>query len=197
MEYLDPWTSRAFAVSDHQIAHVYVANPADLDAVRDVCSSLDGVGEVLEGESLAAAGLAHERSGELVLLAERDAWFTYHYWLDNERAPDFGQQVEIHRKPGYDPAELFWDPDDERGAKLRGGLALARKKLGMRYVLSVVGLDASKYVAGTHGLLPEEAEDAPVFMCSEAAFARDRIGAAEVRDLLLDLAGVREAARTP
>ena len=81
--------------------------------------TLDGVGEVLEGESLAAAGLDHERSGELVVLAERDAWFTYHYWLDNAHAPDFGRQVEIHRKPGYDPAELFLDPDDEKGAKLR------------------------------------------------------------------------------
>ena len=111
------------------------------------------MGEVLEGESLAAAGLNHERSGELVVLAERDAWFTYHYWLDNEHAPDFGRQVEIHRKPGYDPAELFFDPDDEKGAKLRGGIALARKKTGMRYVLSVVGLDASKHVKGTHGLL--------------------------------------------
>ena len=168
MEYLDPWTSRAFAVSDHQIAHVYVANPADLPAAREAIAALDGVGEMLEGESLAAAGLSHERSGELVVLAERDAWFTYHYWLDNAHAPDFGRQVEIHRKPGYDPAELFLDPDDEKGAKLRGGLALARKKAGMRYVLSVVGLDASKYVKGTHGLLPPGDEDGPVFLCSEA-----------------------------
>ena len=114
-----------------------------------------------------AAGLDHERSGELVVLAERDAWFTYHYWLDNAHAPDFGQQVEIHRKPGYDPAELFMDPDDEKGAKLRAGLALARKKTGFRYVMSVVGLDASKYVKGTHGLLPDNDEDAPVFLCSE------------------------------
>ena len=195
MEYLDPWTSRAFSVSDHQIAHVYVANPADLDAVRSVVSGLDGVGEVLEGESLAAAGLNHERAGELVALAERDAWFTYHYWLDNDRAPDFGRQVEIHRKPGYDPAELFWDPDDERGAKLRGGVALARKTLGMRYVLSVVGLDASKYVMGTHGLLPSDPVDGPVLLCSEGGFARDAIAAVEVRDLLLDLCGVREGAR--
>src|SRR3954468_6980904 len=195
MEYLDPWTSRAFSVSDHQIAHVYVSDPADLDAVRSTLSSLEGVGEVLEGESLAAAGLNHERSGELVALAERDAWFTYHYWLDNARPPDFGRQVEIHRKPGYDPAELFWDPDDERGAKLRGGLALARKTAGFRYVLSVVGLDASKYVAGTHGLLPSDPVDGPVFLCSESSFARDSIAAVEVRDLLLDLCGVRESAR--
>jgi predicted AlkP superfamily pyrophosphatase or phosphodiesterase len=195
MEYLDPWTSRAFCVSDHQIGHVYVANPADVPAVRELLENLDGVGEVLEGESLAAAGLNHERSGELVVLAERDAWFTYHYWLDNAHAPDFGQQVEIHRKPGYDPAELFFDPDDERAAKLRGAKALVRKKTGFRYVLSVVGLDASKYVKGTHGLLPPGDEDGPVFLCSETAFARDRIAATEVRDLLLDLTGVRESAR--
>ena len=129
------------------------------------------------------------------MLAERDAWFTYHYWLDNAHAPDFGRQVEIHRKPGYDPAELFLDPDDEKGAKLRGGIALARKKTGMRYVLSVVGLDASKYVQGTHGLLPADDLDGPVFMCSDGAFARDRVAATDVRDLLLDLAGVREGAR--
>ena len=195
MEYLDPWTSRAFAVADHQIAHVYVADPVDIPRAREAIAELDGVGEVLEGESLAAAGLNHERSGELVALAERDAWFTYHYWLDNAHAPDFGRQVEIHRKPGYDPAELFWDPDDEKGAKLRGGIALARKTLGMRYVLSVVGLDASKYVKGTHGLLPDNDLDAPVFMSSESAFARDRVAATDVRDLLLDLAGVRESAR--
>jgi predicted AlkP superfamily pyrophosphatase or phosphodiesterase len=196
MEYLDPWTSRAFAVADHQIAHVYVKDPADLDAARDVLASLDGVGQVLEGESLAAAGLAHARAGELVALAERDAWFTYHYWLDNAHAPDFGQQVEIHRKPGYDPAELFMDPDDAR-VKLRAGAALARKKAGMRYVMSVVGLDASKHVKGTHGLLPETELDAPVLLSSEGAFARDRVAATGVRDLLLDMAGVTEAARAP
>jgi predicted AlkP superfamily pyrophosphatase or phosphodiesterase len=190
MEYLDPWTSRAFAVSDHQIAHVYVPNAADLPAAREAIAALDGVGEILEGEALGTAGLAHERSGELVVLAERDAWFTYHYWLDNAHAPDFGQQVEIHRKPGYDPAELFMDPDDEKGAKLRAGLALARKKTGFRYVMSVVGLDASKYVKGTHGLLPDNDEDAPVFLCSESSVARDRIAATDVRDLLLELSGV-------
>lgn len=189
MEYLDPWTSRAFAVADHQIAHVYVADPAEIPAVREVVRVLPGVGELLEGEALAARGLAHARSGELVALAERDAWFTYHYWLDNERAPDFGRQVEIHRKPGYDPAELFMDPDDKR-VKLRAGAALARKAAGMRYVLSVVGVDASKYVKGTHGLLPETELDAPVLLCSDASRARDRIAATDVRDLLLDLAGV-------
>jgi predicted AlkP superfamily pyrophosphatase or phosphodiesterase len=184
MEYLDPWTSRAFAVADHQIAHVYTS---DVAATRSALSGLEGVASLLSGSDLADAGLAHERSGELVALAERDAWFTYHYWLDNERAPDFGRQVEIHRKPGYDPAELFFDPDDERGAKLRGGLALARKTVGMRYVLSVVGLDASRHVRGTHGLLPDADVDAPVFLCSDASVSRSRIAATEVRDVLLEL----------
>ncbi len=192
MEYLDPWTSKAFAVADHQIAHVYTS---DVAAAREALTGLDGVATLLEGSALADAGLAHERSGELVALAERDAWFTYHYWLDNEHAPDFGRQVEIHRKPGYDPAELFFDPDDERGAKLRGGLALARKTVGMRYVLSVVGLDASRHVRGTHGLLPDADIDAPVFLCSDTSVARSRIAATEVRDVLLDLAGVSSAAR--
>jgi hypothetical protein len=186
MEYLDPWTSRAFCVSDHQIGHVYVPNAADIPAVREVLAGLDGVGEILEGESLAAAGLNHERSGELVVLAERDAWFTYHYWLDNKHAPDFGQQVEIHRKPGYDPNELFLDPDD-RFVKLRAAAALARKKAGLRYSLQVVPLD-SRHVKGTHGLLPTTAEDAPVLICSEPEHARERIAATDVRDLMLELA---------
>jgi len=194
MEYLDPWTSRAFAVADHQIAHVYVKDPRDVEVTR-AALQISGIAELLDEEGKQAAGLAHERSGELVALAERDAWFTYHYWLDNAHAPDFGRQVEIHRKPGYDPAELFMDPDDEKGAKLRAGLALGRKMTGFRYVMSVVGLDASKYVKGTHGLLPPSDEDGPVFLCSEGSFARERIAASDVRDVLLELSGVAEHVR--
>ncbi|GGL04572.1 alkaline phosphatase family protein [Sphaerisporangium melleum] len=189
MEYLDPWTSRAFAVADHQVAHVYVADPADVPAVAKLCAALPGVGEVLDQEGKAAHGLDHPRSGELVLLAERDAWFTYYYWLDDDRAPDFARLVEIHRKPGYDPAELFFDPDDPLGAKRRAGVALLRKKLGMRYLMSVVGLDAgARAVRGSHGLLPADPADAPVLLCSDPSAARDRFEAVEVKDLLLRLA---------
>ena len=195
MEYLDPWTSRAFAVADHQIAHVYVrTRPTSRPRARR--SPRSRAWARCSRARRWRHGLAHERSGELVVLAERDAWFTYHYWLDNAHAPDFGRQVEIHRKPGYDPAELFMDPDDEKGAKLRAGLALARKTTGFRYVMSVVGLDASKHVKGTHGLLPPGDEDGPVFLCSEESHARERVAATDVRDLILDLSGVREAART-
>jgi hypothetical protein len=193
MEYLDPWTSRAFAVADHQIAHVYVKDPRDVEVAR-AALQIPGIAELLDEEGKQAAGLAHERSGELVALAERDAWFTYHYWLDDARKPDFAKGVEIHRKPGYDPNELFFDPEDKL-VKLKAGLTLARKKAGLRYSMQVVPLD-SRFVKGTHGLLPETALDAPVLLCSEREGARDRIAAADVRDLLLDLCGAPLSARS-
>jgi len=188
MEYLDPWTSAAFAVADHQIAHVYVRDGAEVPRVRELLESEAGVDVVLEGEAKAAAGLDHPRAGELVAVAEPEAWFTYYYWLDPERAPDFARTVEIHRKPGYDPAELFLDPDD-RLVKARAGAALARKKLGLRYVMNVVPLDP-RHVRGTHGRLPADARDAPVLLCSDPHHQRERIGSVEVSDLMLDLLGV-------
>lgn len=186
MEYLDPWTSRAFAVADHQIAHVYVRDSGDIPRAREIVAGLPGVDVVLEGDAKADAGLGHERAGELVAVAEADAWFTYYYWLSDDRAPDFARTVEIHRKPGYDPAELFLDPGD-RYVKPRAGLALARKKAGLRYVMNVVPLDP-RHVKGTHGRLPADAQDGPVLLCSEPALKRDRIVATDVRDLLLELA---------
>ena len=109
MEYLDPWTSRAFAVADHQIAHVYVRDPADVAAVAKLCAALPGVAEVLDADGKAAHGLDHERAGELVLVAEPDAWFTYYYWLDDARAPGL-------RPAGRDPPQ----------ARLRPGRAVLR-----------------------------------------------------------------------
>jgi predicted AlkP superfamily pyrophosphatase or phosphodiesterase len=189
MEYLDPWTSRAFAVADHQIAHVYVDDPADLPLVRKLCAELPGVAEVLGEAEKAAHGLDHERAGDLVLVAEPGAWFTYYYWLDDARAPDFARLVEIHRKPGYDPAELFFDPAAPAAAKRRTGVALARKKLGMRYLMSAIGLDAgAAAVRGTHGRLPDDPQDGPVLLCSQPHGAREQYRATEVKQLLLDLA---------
>ena len=95
--------------------------------------------------------------------------------------------MEIHRKPGYDPAELFMDPAD-RTVKLRAGLALARKRAGLRYMMSVVPLDP-RLVRGSHGLLPRTDDDGPVLLCSDPTPARERIHAREVRDLLLELSG--------
>ncbi|MDR8414796.1 alkaline phosphatase family protein [Nonomuraea sp. 3-1Str] len=186
MEYLDPWTSRAFAVADHQVAHVYVRDPADVPAVARLCAALPGVAEVLGEEHKTARGLGHPRSGELVLLADPHAWFTYYYWLDDARAPDFAPLVEIHRKPGYDPAELFFDPAGPGRARRRAALALLRKKAGMRYVMDVVGLDAGAgAVRGSHGLLPRDPADGPVLLCSDRSAARDHLAATEVKDFLL------------
>lgn len=187
MEYLDPWTSRAFAVADHQVAHVYVDDPDDLERVRKLCEGLDGVAEVLDRDGQAAYGLDHERAGDLVLVAAPTAWFTYYYWDDDDRAPDFARAVEIHRKPGYDPAELFFDPED-RAVKLKAGLTLARKMVGLRYAMKVVPLDPAP-VRGTHGRLPARDEDGPVLLCSRPGVVGERIAATGVRDLLLELAG--------
>ncbi|MBU2666094.1 alkaline phosphatase family protein [Actinoplanes bogorensis] len=189
MEYLDPWVSRAFAVADHQVAHVYVRDPGDVAAVAKLCSTLPGVDSVLSDKS--DVGLDHPRAGELVLVAEPDSWFTYYYWLDDARAPDFARSVEIHRKPGYDPAELFFDPADPGAARRRAITAVARKKIGLRYVMNPVGLDAgAQAVRGSHGRLPTNAEDAPVLLCSDPSAVRESVSAVEVKALLLGLAGL-------
>ncbi|MGH9000557.1 MAG: nucleotide pyrophosphatase/phosphodiesterase family protein [Acidimicrobiia bacterium] len=174
MEYLDPYTSGAFAVADHQVAHVYVRDQSRMAAVADLLAGLDGVDEVLDDKGKAAAGLDHPRAGDLVAVAEPGAWFTYYYWLDDDRAPDFARTVEIHRKPGYDPAELFMDPAD-RLVKAKAGVALAKKKVGLRYTLPVVPLDPS-CVRGTHGRPVDDPADGPVLVASDARLAPDGDG---------------------
>ncbi len=186
MEYLDPWTSRAFAVADHQVAHIYVRRREDEPAVAELMNDVSGVAEVLGDVGKKEYGLSHARSGELVAIAAPDAWFTYYYWLDDDRAPDFAAVVDIHRKPGYDPAELFFDPNDP-AVRLRAAAALARKKLGLRYAMRTVSLDPSQ-VRGSHGRLDAEAADSPVLLCTDAAEATERVSAAQVKDLLLRLA---------
>ncbi|MFI0723377.1 alkaline phosphatase family protein [Streptomyces sp. NPDC021224] len=188
MEYLDPWTSRAFAVADHQVAHLYVHDPADLPRVRAVVGELPGVDEVLDRAGQERLRVGHERAGDLVAVAEPDAWFTYYYWLDDDLAPDFATGVEIFRKPGYDPAELFLDPTDPT-VKVRAAMSVAKLKLGIRTSLQVVGLDPT-CVRGSHGRLPDDPRDGPLLLCSDPAYGKDRFHATEVKDLLLRLAGL-------
>lgn len=144
-EQLMPGESAAFAVCDHQLAHIYVKDPARREEVRALLLSTPGVDHVVEP---AALELDHPRSGEWIALAQPDAWFTYYYWKDDRRAPDFARTVDIHRKPGYDPAELFLT------SKPRALFRLAQKKLGFRYRMDVIPLDAT-LVRGSHGLRPE------------------------------------------
>jgi predicted AlkP superfamily pyrophosphatase or phosphodiesterase len=183
-ELLDAGASPAFAVADHQVAHVYVNDPRAMSAVECELKNTPGVAHVYAGDARRGFHLDHPRSGELVVLAEPDAWFTYYYWLDDARAPDFARTVDIHRKPGYDPAELFLDPSIA-APKLKVGWKLAKRTLGMRTLLDVIPLDAS-LVKGSHGLPPRDAGDGAVLMTSSPELLeRDAIEPTDVRDLIL------------
>ncbi len=151
-EMLDTFESKAFAVADHQVAHVYVDGIPTAE-VRSLMEEIDGVDRICEPAELE---LDHPRSGELIALARPDAWFAYPYWLDDSRAPDFARTVDIHRKPGYDPCELFLT------SPVRAALRLAQKKLGFRCRIDVVPLDPT-LVKGSHGLQPPEGQG-PVFI---------------------------------
>ena len=184
-EQLDAGASQAFAVADHQVAHVYVARPELVPEVAALLRELPGVERVLDEVGKREAGLDHPRSGELVAISDAQSWFTYYHFLDDGRAPDYARTVDIHRKPGYDPAELFVDPQ-LRAAKLRIGLRLAQKMLGMRYLMDVIPLDGT-LVRGSHGRLTDHADAGPLFITSHPELLREGpVAATEVRDLLLD-----------
>jgi predicted AlkP superfamily pyrophosphatase or phosphodiesterase len=184
-ELLDAGASEAFAVADHQLAHVYVSRPELVPEVAACLKSLPGVETVMDALGKRAAGLDHPRSGELVAVACADSWFTYYYFLDNARAPDFARTVEIHRKPGYDPAELLFDPKI-RLPKLAVATRLARKALGMRYLMDVIGLDAT-VVRGSHGRPTDREEDGPLFITTAPELLADGpVPATSVKQLLLD-----------
>jgi len=184
-ELLDPVASRAFAVADHQIAHLYVADPADRAAVLSIVKDLPGVATVLDSAGKQAYALDHPRSGDLVALAEPGAWFTYYYWQNDAAAPDFARTVEIHRKPGYDPVELCLDPAI-RMPKLAIGSRLARRKLGQRVLMDVIPLDAS-LVRGSHGLAPPDPTDGALIIASDDKLLPDApITATDVKALILD-----------
>lgn len=184
LELLDAGASQAFAVADHQIAHIYINDPAVKLTVKRLLEQTDGVDWVLDDEGKRDHHLNHNRSGELVAVAKPEAWFTYYYWLNDKKAPDFARTVDIHRKPGYDPAELFIDPKIKL-PKLKIAAKLVQKKLGFRYLLDVIPLDAS-LVRGSHGHIPQSTQDCPVFITSRSQLlTEDSISAVSVFDLIL------------
>ena len=183
-ELLDCGACRAFAVADHQIAHVYVPDPADRPPVAALLAGTPGVERVLDEAGKRAAGLDHPRSGEMVAVASPGCWFSYAYWLDDAAAPDFARTVDIHRKPGYDPAELFLDPE-RPFVKGRIAWNLLKKSLGFRYLMDVIPLEAGM-VRGSHGRLPSSPDAGPVFLSSSKAGARERVAAADVKGILLE-----------
>jgi predicted AlkP superfamily pyrophosphatase or phosphodiesterase len=187
LEQLDPGASHAFAVADHQIAHVYVKDPARIPAVRALLEKVPGIERVLGREEQRAFDLDHDRSGELVLISDADRWFSYYFWLDDARAPDYARTVDIHLKPGYDPVELFLNPKLAL-PMFTVGRKLAARKLGFRNLLDVIPLDTS-LVKGSHGRVTERPEDGPLLMTSEPNVLGVPEGAAveatSVRDVML------------
>jgi predicted AlkP superfamily pyrophosphatase or phosphodiesterase len=164
-ETLDCGGSRVFAVADHQVAHIYVNDQSLLHEVRGLLEKTEGVEDVRGNFEAWGVSMAGERGGDFLAVATEDSWFTYYFWEDDAKAPDYARTVDIHRKPGYDPCELFLDPA-LRFPKWEIGKFLLRKKLGLRGLLEVVPLDAS-LVKGSHGRdrLPEV--ERPVLMGSD------------------------------
>lgn len=157
LELLDAGASKAFAVADHQVAHIYINDPSVAGKVRTIVDNIDGVELVLDRQEQSRYGIDHNRAGDLVLMADERSWFTYYFWLDDAKAPDYARAVDIHKKPGYDPVEMFMS------SKVRAGYKLLRKKAGLRYVMDVIPLDAT-LIKGSHGRIGSPEEYHPVFI---------------------------------
>ncbi len=157
LELLDPGASKAFVVADHQIAHVYINDPSVETQVRALLEKIPGIELILNKDEQRARHINHARSGDLVLMADKNSWFTYYFWLDDAKAPDYARCVDIHKKPGYDPVEMFMS------SKLRAGYKLLKKKAGFRYVMDVIPLDAT-LINGSHGRTTVEKQYQPVLI---------------------------------
>ncbi|MEN8797607.1 MAG: nucleotide pyrophosphatase/phosphodiesterase family protein [Flavobacteriaceae bacterium] len=184
LELLDAGASKAFAVADHQVAHIYCKDQMLIPDLKKLLEAQDGIEEVLLTKNTEA--LDHERAGDMLVIAEPDAWFTYYYWFDDKKAPDFARTVDIHKKPGYDPVEMFTDP----GKKLmifRVLGKLLKKKLGFRTLMDVIPLEAD-LVKGSHGRIPEDILDFPIFISGKPDFTdQENIEATDVYQLLYEL----------
>ena len=178
LELLDFGASKVFAVADHQIAHIQINDPSIATEVRQVIESQPGVDKVLDAAGKEAAGIAHDRAGDLIAVAKENSWFTYYYWLDDAKAPDFARCVDIHRKPGYDPVELFLDPKKPL-VKAQIAWRLLKKALGFRMLMDLIPLDAS-LVKGSHGCTPASTDDYPVLIRQGAGKSNATIDSTDV-----------------
>jgi len=157
LELMDPGASAAFAVADHQVAHIYINDPAVTSKVRSAIEKIPGVELVLDRNEQKKYHIDHERAGDLVVMADAKSWFCYYFWLDDNKAPDYARVVDIHKKPGYDPVEMFMT------SKLRAGYKLLRKKAALRYVMDVIPLDAT-LIKGSHGRITTPSSFHPVLI---------------------------------
>ncbi len=184
LELLDAGASQAFAVSDHQLAHIYINDPSVTGAVKALLEQTAGVEQVLDRAGKQQFHLDHPRSGELIAIASPKAWFTYYYWLDDRQAPDFARTVDIHRKPGYDPVELFIDPK-LKSPQLKIALTLLKRKLGGRSLMDLTPLDAD-LVQGCHGHIPASDNDRPVLITHQSStLNHGKIAAIDVFNIIL------------
>ncbi len=194
-EQLDLYGSEAFAVCDHQLAHVYVRSPQNIQKIRTLLSSVNGVSKVYAGEERQALHLDHQRSGDLVVVAKEKCWFAYPFWLHNRNAPDYARCVAIHHKPGFDPCELFFDPKIWF-PKCYSLMRLIEKKLGFRTKFDVIPLNA-KVVRGSHGLPAKDPADRPLLIVDDAKLLPQRADAelpmTAIRSLLLQELGFPDA----
>ena len=180
-ELLDAGASKAFAAADHQIAHIYINDPAVKAKVKKRLEQTEGMELVLDEEGKKAHHIDHERAGDLVAVAKPDSWFTYYYWFDDAKAPDYAHLVDIHRKPGYDPVEMFMDPKNPF-IKLRAGYKLARKLLGFRYLMDVIPLDAT-LIKGSHGGISAPREFYPICI-TDTPLTQAELQATDVYDVI-------------
>lgn len=182
LELLDPGASKAFAVADHQVAHIYVNDKDKLSEVKQIVEKTEGVELVLDEDGKRKYGIDNSRAGDLIAIADKDSWFTYYYWNDDTKAPDFARIVEIHKKPGYDPVELFFDPNIKLlYPRLIG--KLVKKKIGFRTLMDVIPLDAT-LVKGSHGRINADENDCPVLITKEIV-ASKRIESTDVYNVIL------------
>lgn len=175
-ELLDVGASTAFAVADHQVAHIYCNDVTQLSLLRKALERVEGIERILDKDEQQSYHLNHERSGDLVLVADERSWFTYYFWMDDAKAPDYARTVDIHKKPGYDPVEMFMT------SKLRAAYKLFRKKAALRYVMDVIPLDAT-LIKGSHGRIPSNQEFFPVLI-SDTLHVNIQLSASDVHNLI-------------
>lgn len=181
LEMLDAGASKVFAVADHQVAHIYINDQSLRTKVRSLLEKQEHVDSVLDEKEQVAVGVAHPRAGDLVAVAKERAWFTYYYWQEDSRAPDFARCVDIHRKPGYDPVELFLDPKIP-AVKLKILWRLLQKRLGFRMLMDVVPVDAS-LVKGSHGR-NNQPEHNPLIIAAPRTISAKPVDSTEVSSIL-------------
>ena len=182
-ETLDTFNSQAFAVVDHQVAHVIVQDINKHEEVRKLLENTDGVEKVLDQAEQKNWGVNHERAGDFIVIAKKNAWFSYYWWLDDKRAPDYARTVDIHRKPGYDPAELLVD-DEIQFPLIKAAWFLLKKKLGFRALLKLTPLSGEK-IKGSHGRVPEDSLDWPIMISSQPALIKGDCSSTEVHQYIL------------